>query len=114
MDVLLEKIKAVSCPHCREKQVTEASKKNQHCSGEWNEYLLFRCGFSYSYSPNFPVRGVFASSVCKNDKSYHRQLEKREAAKQAVRDFIKTLDVDKVFKTTLGNTLVFISEHNGL
>lgn len=50
---MLKRLTITQCPECGCKEIKSQQREDQHCSGEWNETLKFRCGFYQHWSPNF-------------------------------------------------------------
>jgi hypothetical protein len=53
MPVKQEYIKTSACPECGCSKVVRFEQRNQHSNGQWNEVLVFRCGYAVKYTPNY-------------------------------------------------------------
>lgn len=64
MEILLQHLDEIRCSVCGA-EIQAARREQQHCSGEWNEHVEYRCGRTLRYSPNF--RRVVEARRCPND-----------------------------------------------
>lgn len=80
-----------SCPTCGSRTVME-SVRTLHTNGQAFEIREFLCGCRLAWSPNFSRLEV--QQRCPKDPDEVALNQKRAAARQAVIDFLPTLDVD--------------------
>lgn len=104
----LEKLNNINkCPHCGCKEIKEIKKHSQHCNGEWNEEIIFKCNYSVSYSPNFSK--IIENKKCTNTKEHKEQINKRKAFLIKLENHIKkNKDIDEEFKNKILGNLKYI------
>ena len=102
--IMLKKITATVCNECGSPAKCFI-KKDQHCSGEWNERLEFKCGSMLVYSPNFPANGVTSLAMCERSDEYIAIKDAREAAIDKVLKFAAKQKVDLTFRNRIVEAL---------
>lgn len=102
MTLVLQQIKATSCPHCSSK-VRSASKSNQHCNGFWNEQVVFDCGYALEWSPNFMAQRE--TKPCTKTAEYSSSVETKNALIRVLIATVEKSTVDVTFKQKLVSNL---------
>lgn len=92
------KIKHEKCPECGSR-VKSKSEFDMHCSGHWNERVIFECGCEYEFSPNFMQ--VLLTTRCPNNAEAREKVARRRHAKSAVLDMLGSLECDSEFYAEL-------------
>lgn len=82
----LRHITTTRCPDCGCAEVTQATVRDQHSNGHWNEILVFRCGFRQEFSPNFMA--VSVQGECEKQGSFALRKKNMEKARKAAVDAI--------------------------
>lgn len=98
----LDHLPCTKCPDCGAAVIAER-KERRHCNGHYNETQEFECGKIIKWSPNYMGYDSQSSVECPNTPKNVAKIEKRKQARQALIDFIDTLDVDDTFKSTLNS-----------
>lgn len=101
---MLRHITTTACPCCGSTDVvSEEMEHNEirgevrvHCNGERWETRKFVCGHAVSWVPNFSREEV--RSACHTSPEIILRNQKREQARDALKNFIAALDVDGQWK----------------
>ena len=86
MEIHLDHIDEDHCSVCGAK-IQAARREQQHCSGEWNEHVEYRCGRALHYSPNF--RRIAEARRCPHDSAERERRDSIAAFYGAVLETIR-------------------------
>lgn len=77
--------------------VTSEERRNQHCSGEWNESRMFSCGGKLEYSPNLREVRPSAYHTCSRDPVIIKRNNRRKVELKNIQAFVAAVDADPQF-----------------
>jgi hypothetical protein len=73
-----------ACTFCGCTVIEEYNRCAQHCNGQWNERVRFKCGQEFHYSPNFKANQASDRWKCTQSKDYKRFNKSNKACKDAL------------------------------
>lgn len=88
------------CPCCNA-ETRELKIHDQHITGNWNEYRVYKCGMSMEYSPNYDR--VKVTNPCQANPETQAAKKKRVEAFDSLLRHIAELDVDDYYRDFLRN-----------
>lgn len=94
LNLKLHHITAENCPTCGACPVTE-SIRGQHCNGQSFESRGYSCGSLVNWLPNFSH--LVIERQCPEDPSEQVRQARRQQARDKVRAFLGTLELDDDF-----------------
>lgn len=99
-------IKLPACPDCGAGVKSEV-RRDQHTNGYWNETVMFVCGATHHFSPNFMRADV--TTGCPFTPERSTRDEKRGATLAAVRRMIENSGADDAFRRLLLDKLQYVT-----
>jgi len=104
--MILRNIKSLECPICgcstiiKEEIDVFCGKVSVHCNGQRWERRTFLCGQEINWIPNFEREEIHKYNICTFNDAYKDKQRKILASKKAVKDFIDTLDIDEIRRSS--------------